>query len=139
MVSEIFELMSIREQISNLSARESELVKPKLSDLSLIPYLHNYFIDAFGMGNTRKLGAIQRKKFVFIIVLLYSPSTLAGGCLNRGVRDGLAHALKLNAPSAVSRICPDLIFSYQHYRDFRLDVDNKIALMEGKLRSDGYL
>ena len=53
--------------------------------------------------------------------------------------DGLAHALKLNAPSAVSRICSDLIFSYQHYRDFRLDVDNKIALMEGKLRSDGYL
>ena len=91
------------------------------------------------MGNTRKLGAIQRKMFVFIIVLLYSPSTLAGGCLNRGVRDGLAYALKLNAPSAVSRICSDLIFSYQHYRDFRLDVDNKIALMEGKLRSDGYL
>lgn len=139
MVSEIFELMSIREQISNLSTRESELVKPKLEDLSLIPYLHNYFIDAFGMGNTRKLGAVQRKKFVFIIVLLYSPSSLAGGCLNRGVRDELAHALKLNAPSAVSRICSDLIFSYQHYKDFRLDLENKITLIEGKLRSEGYL
>lgn len=139
MVSEIFELKKVRDQISGLSIREAELSKPKLTDLSLITHIQSYFNELFGIGDTRKSGIRQRKKFVFIVMLFYSPSMLAGGRMSSGLRNELASLLRLNAPTAVSHICGDLLFAYQHYRDFRVDIDKAVLKIEDRLKEDGHI
>ena len=84
--SAISELKSIREQKSRLSEREQELIKPILSDLNIIPVIYKWYCEVVGNCGLpeRRAGASFRQKFIFIILFLYSPSTLAGGRLQRG-------------------------------------------------------
>ena len=80
MFSEIAEIKSIREQKSKLSEREKELTEPILTDLDMIGTLYRWFQEIISQKETFRLGNVtQRKKFIFIILFLYSPSTLAGG------------------------------------------------------------
>lgn len=80
MFSEIAEIKSIREQKSKLSEREKELTEPTLTDLDMIGTLYRWFQEIISQKKTFRLGNVtQRKKFIFIILFLYSPSTLAKG------------------------------------------------------------
>ena len=74
--------------------------------------------EIFRSGNVT-----QRKKFIFIILFLYSPSTLAGGKMKNGLRDKLAEVLGVNAQTTISNNRNNLVFSYQLYKYFRQDVD----------------
>lgn len=124
MFSEIAEIKSIREQKSKLSEREKELTEPTLTDLNMIETLYGWFQEIisqkgmFGLGNVT-----QRKKFIFIILFLYSPSTLAGGKMKNGLRNKLAEVLGVSAQTAISDNRNNLVFSYQLYKYFRQDVD----------------
>ena len=93
MFSEIAEIKSIREQKSKLSEREKELTEPILTDLDMIGTLYRWFQEIISQKETFRLGNVtQRKKFIFIILFLYSPSTLAGGKMMNGLRNKLAEA-----------------------------------------------
>ena len=79
MFSEIAEIKSIREQKSKLSEREKELTEPILTDLDMIGMLYRWFQEIISQKEIFRSGNVtQRKKFIFIILFLYSPSTLAG-------------------------------------------------------------
>ena len=124
MFSEIAEIKSIREQKSKLSEREKELTEPILTDLDMIGMLYRWFQEIISQKEIFRSGNVtQRKKFIFIILFLYSPSTLAGGKMKNGLRDKLAEVLGVNAQTTISNNCNNLVFSYQLYKYFRQDVD----------------
>ena len=124
MFSKIAEIKSIREQKSRLSEREKELTEPTLTDLEMIGTLYNWFQDIISQKEKFRVGNVtQRKKFIFIILFLYSPSTLAGGKMKNGLRDKLAEVLGVNAQTTISNNRNNLVFSYQLYKYFRQDAD----------------
>lgn len=125
MFSEIAEIKSIREQKSRLSEREKELTEPILTDLAMIGKLWGWFKEIIGERDCppRPESVTQRKKFVFIVLFLYSPSTLAGGKMAPGLRDRLADVLGVHAPSVISNDMSNAVFFYQQYKDFRMEVD----------------
>ena len=124
MFSEIAEIKSIREQKSKLSEREKELTEPILTDLDMIGMLYRWFQEIISQKEIFRSGNVtQRKKFIFIILFLYSPSTLAGGKMKNGLRDKLAEVLGVNAQTTISNNRNNLVFSYQLYKYFRQDVD----------------
>ena len=102
MFSEIAEIKSIREQKSKLSEREKELTEPILTDLDMIGMLYRWFQEIISQKEIFRSGNVtQRKKFIFIILFLYSPSTLAGGKMKNGLRDKLAEVLGQPYPITV--------------------------------------
>lgn len=124
MFSEIAEIKSIREQKSKLSEREKELTEPTLTDLDMIGTLYGWFQEIISQKEMFRVGNVtQRKKFIFIILFLYSPSTLAGGKMKNGLRNKLGEVLGINAQTAISDNRNSLVFSYQLYKYFRQDVD----------------
>ena len=56
-------------------------------------------------------------------MFLYSPGTLAGGKIGKGIRDALAKVLGFKAPTAISNLCTDVMFLYSNYKDFRRDIN----------------
>jgi hypothetical protein len=136
MFSNIFELKSIREQKYRLSERESEIAKPVLTDLGMIDTLYEWFKEIALEGKELPKGNVsQRKKFIFIILYLYSPTTLAGGKMRAGLREKLAEVFPIKEKSVVSNNTNNLVFSYQLYKYFRQDVERiykEIILRLGK-------
>lgn len=123
--SAISELQTIREQKSRLSERETELATPLLNDLNLIPEIYNWFAKFLSeMTFPPCLDSVtQRKKFIFIILFLYSPSTLAGGKMLTGLRDKISEATGVYSKSTISDNCANVVFMYQNYKLFRRDID----------------
>ena len=79
MFSEIAEIKSIREQKSKLSEREKELTEPTLTDLNMIETLYGWFQEIISQKEMFRLGNVtQRKKFIFIILFLYSCISISG-------------------------------------------------------------
>ena len=136
MFSNIFELKSIREQKYRLSERESEIAKPVLTDLGMIDTLYEWFKEIALDGKELPKGNVsQRTKFIFIILYLYSPTTLAGGKMRAGLREKLAEVFPIKEKSVVSNNTNNLVFSYQLYKYFRQDVERiykEIILRLGK-------
>ena len=107
-----------------MSEREKELTEPTLTDLNMIETLYGWFQEIISQKEMFRLGNVtQRKKFIFIILFLYSPSTLAGGKMKNGLRNKLAEVLGVSAQTAISDNRNNLVFSYQLYKYFRQDVD----------------
>lgn len=123
MFSKIIELKAIREQKSRLSEREKELAKPLLKDLSLLNLLYQWFNEISSCKESQKERMLQRKKFIFIALSLYSPSTLAGDKMRIGLRDELCKVLEINEKSTLSKSLNNIAFYYQMYKYFRLDID----------------
>lgn len=123
--SAISELQTIREQKSRLSERETELSQPLLSDMNLIQEIYKWFAEFLSeMTFPPYLDSVtQRKKFIFIILFLYSPSTLAGGKMLTGLRDIISEVTGVCSKSTISDNCVDVVFMYQNYRSFRKDID----------------
>lgn len=137
--SSIMELKSIREQKSRLSERENELAKPLLTDLDMIPRIYEWFKEILSLRDCppRIESVTQRKKFLFIILFLYSPSTLAGGRLLNGVRSALRDVFPKVAPCVISNNLADITFIYQQYKDFRNDVGEIYEEIRRRLEAKG--
>lgn len=125
MFSEIAEIKSIREQKSRLSAREKELTEPTLTNLDMIGQLYEHFKEVHQELHLsgRVNSVTNRNKFIYIILYLYSPSSLAGGKMKNGLRSKLSEVLQLNAGSAISDNRNNSVFSCRLYKYFRQDVD----------------
>ena len=135
MIAKIIEIKSIRTQIHQLSQREKELSKPILTDLNKIPLLFEWFKEAATSRPNAKWrdDVTMRKKFIFIIMLLYSPATLAGKKMKKGLRDKLCEVLEIHGKSSVSDNLNNLVFSYQLYKYFRQDIDRIYNYITTKL------
>ncbi len=123
--STIMELKSIRDLKSKLSEREKELSTPLLSDISLISAIYGWFKEIVSEEALQPNieSVTQRKKFLFVILLLFAPSTLAGGRLPIGIRDELTKLFPGLSPYAISHNISDIAFLYRHYKNFRQDIE----------------
>lgn len=137
--SSIVELKSIREQKSRLSERENELASPELKDLTLIPKIYGWFKEMLAGRDCppNPESVTQRKKFLFIVLFLFTPSTLAGGRLPKGVRAALAEVLSEVSPCVISSNIADILFIYKNYKEFRSDIEEVYEGILNRLREKG--
>lgn len=138
--SVISELKTIREQKSRLSEREEELSTPLLDDLGLIQQLYDWFKEILTSSDfpPRFDSVHQRKKFIFIILFLYSPSTLAGGRVSNKIREELARVVSCH-PSYISHNIENVLFEFQQYRDYRKDIDYLYTEIVNRLKVKGLI
>lgn len=118
--SSIIELRQIREQKSQLSERESELAQADIKDYAAITRIK----DLFCQKNKDTSKPYNRKKLLFVILYMFAPSTLAGGRLPNGLRVELTRIFPDVRPCVISNDISDLFFFYQHYKDFRTEVES---------------
>ena len=139
--SSIIELKSIREQKSRLTDRENELASPELKDLSLIPKIYRWFKGILAGRDCppNPESVTQRKKFLFIVLFLFTPSTLAGGRLPNGIRAELARIFPDVSPCVISNNIADILFIYQNYKDFRQDIDYLYTEIVKRLQNKGLI
>lgn len=125
MFKDIAEIRSIREQIAHLSKREKELTEPMLTDLDMIPVLYRWFTEIIAKRDCppRPESVTQRKKFLYIVLSLYSPSALAGGKMKSGLREKVGEVWGLHGKSAVSDNLKNLVFHCQIYDEFKQDIE----------------
>ena len=139
--SVVSELKAIREQKSRLSERENELSTPVLSDLELIPVIYEWFKEVLSeMAFPPQVECItQRKKFLFIVLFLFSPSVLAGGRMPNGVRKSLEEVFPNVKPCTISNNLADVVFLYQQYKDFRQDIEYLYTEIVNRLKFKGLI
>lgn len=139
--SVVSELKAIREQKSRLSERENELSTPVLSDLELIPVIYEWFKEVLSeMAFPPQVECItQRKKFLFIVLFLFSPSVLAGGRMPNGVRKSLEEVFPNVKPCTISNNLADVVFLYQQYKDFRQDIEYLYTEIINRLKFKGLI
>ena len=139
--SSIVELKSIREQKSRLTERENELASPELKELTLIPQIYEWFKEILATRDCppNLESVTQRKKFLFIVLFLFTPSTLAGGRLPNGVRAALAEVFPDISPCVISNNIADVPFIYQNYKDFRQDIDYLYTEIVKRLQDKGLI
>lgn len=123
--SSIMELKSIKELKSRLTKREAKLSTPLLTDMSRIPQIYDWFKEIISELNLQpNLESVtQRKKFLFVALLLFAPEVLAGGRLPTGLRAELTKLFPKISPYAISHNISDIAFLYQHYKKFRHDIE----------------
>ena len=93
--NKIIRLKKIRIEKSELSEEENALTAPILKDKSLIHEIYKIFVELLNeRGCPPNIDSVtQRKKFIFIILYLFSPSSLAGGKMTAGVREEMSMVL----------------------------------------------
>lgn len=121
MLSKITEIREIREMKAGLSAREAELCKPRLTDISRVGEIYRWFTELSDAPN-RKTG-METKKFIFICLYLYCPSALAGGQMVDGLRSEICKAAGISQRQTVTRNVSQSVFAYRIYKYFRNDVN----------------
>lgn len=84
--NKIIRIKKIRIEKSELSEEENALTAPILKDKSLILEIYKIFVEVLNeRGCPPNIDSVtQRKKFIFIILYLFSPSSLAGGKWQQG-------------------------------------------------------
>ncbi|RHT78644.1 hypothetical protein DW736_18185, partial [Coprobacillus sp. AM28-15LB] len=81
----------------------------------------------------------QRKKFIFIILYLFSPSSLAGGKMASGLRPEIAKVLGVQSECTISDNCADVVFLYQNYGDFSGDIEYLYTEIVNRLKFKGLI
>lgn len=120
----IIQLKRLRVEKSCLSEKEMKLSTPIYTDRRLIDTFHSRFTQLMqDKGIYNHSSVSQRQKFLIVIMFLFSPSTLAGGKMPKGLRDYICKVMGLKSASAISHDLDNVVFLYQNYTDFRDDVN----------------
>ena len=138
--NKIIRLKKIRIEKSELSEEENTLASPILRDKSLIRDIYKIFVELL---NSRSLppcidSVTQRKKFIFIILYLFSPSSLAGGKMTAGLREEMSRVLGVQS-KRVQFPTTDVVFLYQNYGDFSGDIEYLYTEIVNRLRIKGLI
>lgn len=136
----ISELETIREQISVLREREQELSTPVLYDFELIGEIYKWFkelLAEFPLPPNID-SPTQRKKFIFIILFLYSPATLSGDKTKVGIRNKIAEVTGCSG-SLISHNLDDVTFMYNRYKEHRRDIEYLYTEIVNRLKFKGLI
>lgn len=137
----ISELRAIREEKEKLSRKEAELSRSTLSDLDLIPLLYKWYGEIqTNRKHPVKEGTVKfKKQFLYVILFLYTPITLAGGVMGRGIRNTLSRIFGFRSPTYVSNLCNGAVMEYLHYKDFRRDVNGIYKRLLQRMYEEGVI
>ncbi len=141
MFDKILEIKKIRAQKSDLSERETELSKPILSDIDTIPEVYRWFLELIEISNcpSRPESSALRKKFIFIVLLIYAPAVLAGGRMPLGLREKIGSVFNLKDHTFISHNIENVVFLYQNYKSFRREIDYLYTEIIGRLKIEGLI
>lgn len=139
--NKIIRLKMIRIEKSELTEEENALISPLLKDKNLIYEIYKIFIELLnGRGCPPNIDSVtQRKKFIFIILYLFSPSSLAGGKMTAGLRPEIARVLGIQSECTISDNCADVVFLYQNYGDFSGDIEYLYTEIVNRLKFKGLI
>ena len=110
------------EDIKQTERKVQEALEPSFKDVNLLGEVYNRFLSFVEKGK-RVMDTNNRKKFLFIAVYLFCPSVLIGHTMPRGFRDRIKKLIGAKSASTVSNDVANLLFIYNHYKDFRDDVN----------------
>ena len=113
--SKIYELKYIRGEKAKLSNREIELCRPDISDVGMIPVVHEWFREIIGITDGKPETTLQRMKFIFIALFLFAPSSLVGGKMPDGMRESISRLYPSLAPCVISNNKKSSIFFFELY------------------------
>lgn len=125
-IGKVVAMKKLREKVCELSGMMKELCEPILDDLTLLPVIYEaYKRVLLRRGSSEDITSVRnRKKFLMVVLYLYSPKTLAGFRIQRiGLRKKLSELFGLTTSTPISDNCAGLIVQYHAYADFRRDVD----------------
>ena len=126
-VQELIKLKAIKvelhKQEREITRQAEELSKPILSDKKQIKVLYEWFENLREEEKLTGSRSVHNRQFLFVVILLFSPSTLAGEKLRPGIRNELAEVFKCKSPSSISNLCSDVLLWYQSYEGFRKSTD----------------
>ena len=134
-------ISSTKQEIRSLQNKYNLLITPALSDASLIPQIFEWYKETSpDAGLTdRDSKSLFMQCFVFVIALLYSPQSLAGGKLSLGLREKLSILLHYKSPTSISNVIPNLMFLYRSYQSYRDRVNSSFSTILSRLSSNNLL
>lgn len=134
-LSVISDLKKVKREVSSLRAREKELSKPLMKDLTKLPIIYKIVLEH---SNGVKDGWFM-KKMMLISLAVYSPSALAGGKITDGLRRVLGNILGYKAHSAMSNAYKQAILWYEIYPDKRAEFDEVYSKVVDRLSELGLI
>lgn len=137
----IEQIKLVKEKKEKLSRIEQNLSSPILTDKSLIPEIYELFKRVLSEQDFSPMpeGPHQRKKFVFVILFLYSPKTLAGYHSPRGLRDAIAKAIGLRDVTFISNNIETVAFLSQNDKYFKEDIEYLYTEIITRLKIKGLI
>ena len=124
-IGKIEELKNVWFKIQDYNMCFRKLSEPVLNDLALLSKVHEAYLNVYRRRGCEEQASrvYNRKKFLLVVLYLFSPKTLVGDRMRIGLRDKLAEMFGLTTSTAISDNCSSIMFCYEKYRDFRRDVD----------------
>lgn len=124
-MGKIAALKTMRKKVLELSQVFEELGEPILTDLTLLPIIHEAYKRVFARRGCPQDALLvrNRKKFLMVVLYLYSPKALAGDRMRIGLRKVISGLFGLTTSTPISDNSACLIVEYNAYADFRRDVD----------------
>lgn len=118
-------LKNLRLKVQELTEIIDELSEPLLQDQSLLPTIYDSYKRFFARrGNEAEAHTVRnRKKFLMIVLYLYSPASLVGGRMCIGLRKKISDLFGLSTSTPISDNCAGLMVQYYAYPDFHNDVN----------------
>lgn len=113
---------------------------PYLSDTTIIPKIYNWSKECYSQESKKRIYKTKFSHyFIFVIILLYSPTAFMGKKLKPGLRTIMANLLGHRADSAISNIIPKTILFYNTYKDYKDDVNYIFDYVYIQLKNNNFL
>ena len=107
--------------------------EPLYTDMSKIDAMYEAFQSIYCKS---KMTVNDRKKFLFVIILLYCPKKLAGKKMKSGLRDKIANILHMRQHSTLSNNVKDLVKEYDSDPNFKKDVSKAYNFITQNITPD---
>lgn len=132
-VSGVKELSRIYNNMDELERKEDVFSEPLYTDMSKIDAMYEAFQSIYCKS---KMTVNDRKKFMFVIILLYCPKKLAGKKMKSGLRDKIANILHMRQHSTLSNNVKDLVKEYDSDPNFKKDVSKAYNFITQNITPD---
>ena len=128
-------LRDIHREMDRLRDEERKLSVPIVMNMGMIGNLYDVFSLSMKRidPSSKPDDTNSRKKFLYAILYLFSPATLAGGVMRHKLRKYVSGVIGCT-PTGVSRDYKTGLFFYATYARFREEVDEVIRDMLAILR-----
>lgn len=128
----VSEIYSIESKIKALQEKRKVLIDPALSDLSLLEEIYNLTDTFYFLAQLSKKDVAQR--FIFLSMLLYSPASIVGYPLAKGLRGRLSKVLGYKSDTAVSNNLVSATDAYNIYSEYRESIGKLYEYVTKKMK-----
>lgn len=138
MFEEIGKMKEIKIQQDKLSQDYAVLASPKLTDMSLISNIFDWFCESKEISK-EELNVPLRDQFVLIVLYLYSPEKLMDKKkkMKNKLRITLNEVLGITSKNVLSNECDRLYSNYKTIKTLRKSIDESYLFIKEKLESSG--